>query len=260
MKTHILLFTLMFFSLPCFSQKPQKSETIVLNGKKIHYEVYGEGSPLFLLHGYTLSSQYWKPYIKGYEDDFSVYVVDLYGHGKSEIFDENWSIEEATKSFQDLIVYLELDNIYGIGYSYGGDILFQLALKDAINVRAFVSIGAVGSWIAGENPESVDYFSMKNIENLPWTKELQESDDHIKAMLNYYPNYEVYISESQLQTITSKILLVLGDDDDSFELKEVDRVQNNLPNSDLWILPDSPHGAHEKNWTEFVRVTKEFFN
>ena len=260
MRTINMLLALMFLSLTCVSQTPQKSETIELNGKKIYYEVYGEGSPLFLLHGYSSSSKYWKPYIKDYLDQFSVYLVDLYGHGKSDIFDKNWSVEESGRSFRDLIDYLELKNINGIGYSYGGDVLFQLATLNSNYIRSFVSIGAVGSWNVDDFPEWKNFFTMDNIENLPWMKEFQENDTQIEAMLNYFPNYKVHLTNEQLKGISSKILIVLGDDDDSIDLNEVKRVRSNLPNSDLWILPNSPHGAHESNWNEFVRVTKKLFD
>ena len=47
---------------------------------------YGEGEPLFFLHGYTQSSVAWKDFIDEYTKDYEVYLVDLRGHGKSAIF------------------------------------------------------------------------------------------------------------------------------------------------------------------------------
>lgn len=43
------------------SQTPKKSESVSINGKNLYYEIYGEGKPLLLLHGYTQSSKSWKP-------------------------------------------------------------------------------------------------------------------------------------------------------------------------------------------------------
>lgn len=57
------LITLILMSSIASSQTPKKSESVSINGKYIHYEIYGEGNPLFLLHGYTQSSQSWKPYV-----------------------------------------------------------------------------------------------------------------------------------------------------------------------------------------------------
>ena len=57
----------------------------------------------------------------------------------------------------------------------------------------------------------------------------------------------------------SNVLLILGDNDDSIPLSEVIRLRKNVQNSDLWILPNSPHSAYEENISEFIRVSKEFF-
>ena len=41
-----------------FSQTPKKTQMVTLNGTNIYYEVYGKGQPLFLLHGFTQSSNH----------------------------------------------------------------------------------------------------------------------------------------------------------------------------------------------------------
>ena len=78
-----------------FSQMPKKSESVLVNGKNIYYEIYGEGKPLFLLHGYTLSSKSWLPYVKNFEEEYEVYLIDLTGHGKSDTFIEDLSIKSV---------------------------------------------------------------------------------------------------------------------------------------------------------------------
>ena len=80
-----------------FSQIPKKSESVLINGKKIYYEIYGKGEPLFLLHGYTLSSKSWLPYVKDFEEEYALYLIDLTGHGKSEIFKEDLSIKSVAE-------------------------------------------------------------------------------------------------------------------------------------------------------------------
>ena len=51
------------------------------------------------------------------------------------------------------------------------------------------------------------------------------------------------------------------DDDQGMNLREVLRVRENLPTSDLWILPDVAHGAHEgENKEEFIEKAKRFLS
>ena len=80
-----------------FSQIPKKSESVLINGKNIYYEIYGKGKPLFLLHGYTLSSKSWMPYVNDFDKEYVVYLIDLTGHGKSEAFKENLSIKSVAE-------------------------------------------------------------------------------------------------------------------------------------------------------------------
>ena len=253
---------LLLFVLPIpegFSQVPKKAETVNVNGTDIYYEVYGEGSPLFLLHGYTLSSKYWLQYVSDYEEEFEVYLVDLTGHGKSSQFQEPLSIQSVAEDLNALINYLKLDQIQGIGFSYGGDVLFHLALINPKVLTSMVSIGALGSWDIREFPDWLDFFSYDNVDNLPWIRAYQTSEKQIQIILDQMKNYIVSISDEDLKSIKTKTLLIFGDDDDSIPLEEIKRVREFLPDSDLWIVPNSGHNAHEgQNKKDFVRISKEF--
>lgn len=243
-----------------FSQTPKRSETVTLNGTNIYYEVYGKGEPLFLLHGYTQSSKYWVPYVADYVDDFEVYLVDLKGHGKSSPFTETLSIKTAAMDIETLIKYLKFDSIKAIGYSYGGDVLFQLAILRPGLIKSMISIGACGTWNAKDYPDWIEFLSYKNITNLKWLHEQQTNEAQIKAILDQFPNYQISISEDELKTIQTETLIVLGDQDNSIPLECVSSVRRNLPTSYLWILPNSGHGAHEgKNGQQFAKTSKEFF-
>jgi len=262
-KIHIKKFALLYISLVIMdsgiSQEIVKSETVSLNGVKTYYEVYGKGEPLLLLHGWGQSSKYWLPYISDFHEDFEVYLVDLQGHGRSEILDPNWSINSVANNLNDLIEYLELDRIKSIGLSYGGDVLFQLAVINPIVIESMIIIGAIGTWDAKENPDYIEYFSYSNLDNLSDMKVFQTSGNQLRAILDHFENYTVELSDDQLKNIQSKTLIILGDDDDSIPIEEVSRARKNLPESDLWILPNSPHKAHEgKNKEEFIRVSKSF--
>ncbi|XOV94058.1 MAG: alpha/beta fold hydrolase [Bacteroidota bacterium] len=253
-----LALILLFVASWSYSQGPKKADNVIIDGKNVYYEVYGEGEPLFLLHGYTGSSKYWIPYVSYFQEEFEVYVVDLQGHGKSDVFDKDWSIRSVAENLNGLIEYLEIDEMKGIGFSYGGDILFQLATLNPTLVKSMVTIGALGSWDIKDFPDWEQRFQYSNLENLKWIKNYQIDDQHIKSMLDLFKNYQVYLTDDELKKIEADVLLVLGDDDDSIPLEEVDRVRKNLPSSDLWILPNSAHGAHKRNLEEFIRITKSF--
>ena len=254
----ISAFLLTFISM--YSQSRKQTEMATLNGVNIYYEMYGKGKPLFLLHGFTQSSKSWHPFIDDYANEFEVYLIDLKGHGQSGQFKEKLSIKAAAEDLDALIKHLKLQSIHAIGFSYGGDVLFQLSLLHPGVIESMISIGACGTWNAKDFPQWVDYLSSKNVENLPWMKEQQTSDEQIRSILDQTINYAVSVSDDEMKTINAKTLFVLGDHDDSVPLECIARARKNLPNSFLWILPNTGHSAHkDKNKTEFVNVSKEFF-
>jgi pimeloyl-ACP methyl ester carboxylesterase len=246
--------------MQALSQTPKRSETVSVDGVKIHYEVYGKGEPLFLLHGFTQSSKSWLPYIEDYQQSFEVYLVDLRGHGKSSWFTEPISVREVAKDVEALAKHLKLTDINAIGFSYGGEVLFQVALINASLVKSMVIVGSCGSWLAKDFPEFVEYLSYKNIDNLPWMREQQTSEDQIKSILAQMPNYNITVTDDELRSITTKTLLVLGDHDEATPLDCLANAKKQMPNSYLWVVPNTAHGAHMYgNKEEFVRVSKDFF-
>lgn len=241
------------------SQQLKKYETISLNGINTYYEVYGEGPALFLLHGFTQSSVSWKPFIPEYSRHFTIYLVDLLGHGRSDPFRETVSVKTAAKNLLDLIRYLKLDQIRAIGYSYGGEILFQLALLSPGLVSSMVIVGSCGTWKAREYPEFVEYLSYKNIEQLPWMREQQISEDRIKSILEQVPNYHIEISEKELLSVKTRTLLIVGDQDEATPLDCVVKAKMNMPGASLWVVPDTGHRVFQgENKPYFVEKTLAF--
>lgn len=243
------------------AQSPTKSETVTLNGVNIYYEVYGKGEPLFLLHGFTQSSKSWLQFVPHYVDDFEVYLIDLKGHGKSGMFTENLSIKSVASDVDALMRYLKFDSINAIGFSYGGDVLVQLALMNPALIKSMIIIGACGSWTSSEFPEWVEYLSYRNLENLSWMREQQTSDEQIKSILDQVVNYNIIVTKEDLKSIRAKTLIVVGDKEDSITSECILSAKDNIPNSFLWIVPNTSHSAHkDKNQNDFVRISKDFFN
>jgi len=255
----LILSILSLTTMTSFTQTPRKSETVNLNGSSLYYEVYGKGKPLLLLHAFTQSSISWLPFVQYYADDYEVYLVDLTGHGKSGKFTEDLSIKNVALELNVLLQHLKLTGINAIGYSYGGDVLMQLALLDPGRVKSMIIIGACGSWKAADFPKWVEYLSYNNIENLPWMHEQQTSEEQIRSILDQVVNYNITVTDTELKSIMAKTLIVVGDKEDSITFECILSAKNNIPNSFLWIVPNTDHRAHkDKNQDDFIRISKDF--
>ncbi len=243
------------------AQTPVKQETIELGKIQTYYEVYGNGPPLFLLHGFTQSSKFWLPVVDTFSHRYSVYVVDLLGHGKSSPFVEPLSIRTAAENLNNLIEYLDLNSIKAIGYSYGAEILCQLALINPSSLQGMIMVGSCGSWEASEFPEFVQYLSYDNIDQLTWMPEQQLNDDRIRNILAQFPNYSVSLEASDLERITCKTFLMVGDRDPAVPMECVARAHKYMPDSYLWVIPNLGHSLiYGQHHTTFVEKANEFFN
>ncbi|MFT7281509.1 MAG: pimeloyl-ACP methyl ester carboxylesterase, partial [Cyclobacteriaceae bacterium] len=182
-KNSILIFLIAVSTLS-FAQVPKKSASVEVNGKSIYYEIYGEGKPLFLLHGYTLSSSSWLPYVEDFHEAYEVYLIDLTGHGKSEAFKESLSIRSVAQDLNLLAQHLKLDSIKAIGFSFGGDVLYQLALINPALIKSMITIGAVGTWTVDDFPEYQTAFTFENRANFPWLLTNHGTDAKILALMD----------------------------------------------------------------------------
>ena len=243
------------------SPTPKKADSVSINGKKLYYEIYGEGEPLLLLHGYTQSSISWLPYVKEYEQDYEVYLIDLTGHGRSEPFKEDLSIRSVAEDLNALINYLELERIKAIGFSFGGDVLYQLALISPLLMECMITIGAVGTWSILDFPQYLEAFTFEKRDDFSWLKTSHDGEEQVRGIMDQFKNYIVKLSIEELQRIKPEVLIMIGDDDQGMDLREVIRVKENLPDSDLWILPNVAHGAHEgATKGEFIQKSRLFLS
>lgn len=239
---------------------PKKHERVNINGLEIYYEVYGKGQPLLLLHGFTQSSIAWQKYIKEYYNDFEVYLIDLRGHGKSSKFEKQFSVRAASEDILSLIKQLNIDKIKGIGLSFGGDVLLELSSMSPELVEAMVIIGANGNWDSQNFPSMLNTFNYNNIEKFQWIRDYHSGgEEQIKGILNQLANYKIKLTDEELKRIKAKTLLVLGDKAEQISLDSVVQLHQTLNDSQLWVVPNTGHYAHDgDNKTEFLRLSKAF--
>ncbi|KAL4366699.1 hypothetical protein GQ457_05G012810 [Hibiscus cannabinus] len=64
--------------------KPDGYNFWTWRGRKIHYVVQGEGTPIVLIHGFGASAFHWRYNIPELAKSYKVYAVDLLGFGWSE--------------------------------------------------------------------------------------------------------------------------------------------------------------------------------
>src|SRR5688500_15122298 len=119
--------------------KPTESGYADVNGLKMYYEVYGEGKPIVLLHGsYMNIPLNWSHIIPLLAKDRKVIVTEMQGHGRTKDITRELSYESMADDVSGLLKHLKTDSADILGYSMGGGIAFQVAVRHPEQVRRLV--------------------------------------------------------------------------------------------------------------------------
>ncbi|MBZ0275035.1 MAG: alpha/beta hydrolase [Anaerolineae bacterium] len=112
-----------------------------VNGLEMYYEVYGEGTPLILIHGGLGGIVEFKALIPQLAETRKVIAVELQGHGHTADIDRPLTYEAMADDIAALIAYLGYDEADVLGYSMGGGVALQTAIRhpDSVNRLVLVS-------------------------------------------------------------------------------------------------------------------------
>jgi pimeloyl-ACP methyl ester carboxylesterase len=110
-----------------------------VNGLKMYYEVYGNGKPIVLLHGSYMSIPLnWSHIIPLLAKDRKVIVMEMQGHGRTRDISRELSYEGMADDVSGLLKHLKIDSADILGYSMGGGVAFQVAVRHPEQVRRLV--------------------------------------------------------------------------------------------------------------------------
>jgi len=113
-----------------------------VNGINLYYESHGDGQPMILLHGGLGSSEMFGPVLSALAEHHRVIAVDLQGHGRTADIDRPIDIRLMADDIAALIDHLGLEKPDVVGYSLGGGVALQTAIRHPEKVGRLVSASA----------------------------------------------------------------------------------------------------------------------
>jgi pimeloyl-ACP methyl ester carboxylesterase len=113
-----------------------------VNGINLYFETHGAGGPLILLHGGLGSGEMFGPLLPMLAERHRVIAVDLQGHGRTADIDRPIDIRLMADDIAALIDHLGLDRPDVVGYSLGGGVALQTAVKYPAKVGRLVVASA----------------------------------------------------------------------------------------------------------------------
>ncbi|HEV7278153.1 MAG TPA: alpha/beta hydrolase [Devosiaceae bacterium] len=117
-----------------------RSGRATVNGLELYYEVHGEGEPLLLLHGGITVDQTLAQTLPALANARQVIVPHMQGHGFTPDIDRPLRFELMADDLAALMAEMGIGSADLVGYSMGGGIALQTAIRHPTLVDRLVVI------------------------------------------------------------------------------------------------------------------------
>ncbi|HEV8082096.1 MAG TPA: alpha/beta hydrolase [Chitinophagaceae bacterium] len=239
--------------------KPAESDYANVNGLKMYYEVYGNGKPIVLLHGSFMTIPLnWSHIIPMLAGNRKVIVAEMQGHGRTRDIAREFSYENMADDVSGLLKHLKIDSADILGYSMGGGIAFQVAVRHPEQVRRLVVLSGTyahdGWWPDAE--ASFATFTADMFKGTPIQKQydsLGNDPAHFPEFVKKVMSIDLkpYDWSKDVKNIKAPIFMAIGDADgvryehalELFRAKGGGKMGDlhGLPKSRLAIIPGTTH-------------------
>jgi pimeloyl-ACP methyl ester carboxylesterase len=261
-----LLILLLSISTAAFSQ-PKKinygrndsvGKFYDVRGIKMYTEAYGTGKPLLMIHGNGGSMGAFSNTIPYFARKYRVIAVDSRAHGRTIDDRDSLSFEMMADDFDALLTAMHIDSAYVLGWSDGGINALVLAMRHPGKVIKLASTGA--NLVPDSTGLIPSYWKSERKEFANWQKRMPLTDAKSRNtykvfMLDWMqPN----IPFSELKAIKCPSLII-GGDHDLIPVQHTVDIAQAIPQSYLWIVPNSGHGTLVERRDEFNKIVDDFF-
>ncbi|MBZ4191700.1 alpha/beta fold hydrolase [Niabella beijingensis] len=232
---------------------------VEVNGLKMYYEVYGQGKPLVMIHGSFMNIPLtWSQFIPLLAKNRKVIVAEMQGHGRTKDIPRELSYEGMADDVSGLLRHLKVDSADVLGYSMGGGVAFQMAVRHPEQVRRLIVLSGTyahdGWW-----PDVEASFATMNADIFKGSAIEKQYDsmgndparfpDYIKKVISI--DLKPYDWTNEVKNIKAPLFMVIGDADgvryehalELFKAKGGGKMGDihGLPKSRLAILPGTTH-------------------
>ena len=249
------------------------------NELKMYYEVHGRGEPVVLLHGafMTITSN-WEGWIGELSKTRKVIAVEMQGHGRTADIPRELSSENNADDVAALLKYLKLSRADLIGYSMGGGVAMQVAVRHPDQVRRVVVISSTfrRDGMVQEALDAMPKLTAEAFKGSPIEaeyKRLSPTPDQFSKFVKRMVAADSKgndLSADQLQSTTAPMFFIHGDADgirlqhvaEMFRLKggEIHGDLRPRSASRLAILPNTTHVTLMQRISIIVPMVNDFLD
>src|SRR5215469_11329947 len=195
---------------------------VPVNGLDMYYEIHGDGSPLALLHGAmgTIDSCF-ANLLPALAAARQVVAIELQGHGHTADADRPLSYRQMADDTAVLLDALGIGTADLVGYSLGGAVALELAMRHPALVRRVVFAGGTSYRRDGLYPEMLEEpeSAADDLTGSVWHKAYLRVAPHPGRWPDLVAkNFELDRtfagwSDEDIQALAAPVLLIIGDSD-----------------------------------------------
>lgn len=226
--------------------------------------------PLLLLHGAMGSATQFQPLMHALSDSFVFHAFNFPGHGGVPVGENKFSIEGFAHA---LLRYMDENNLHQadiFGYSMGGYVATWLAAHHPDRVGKLATLATKFHWDAATAAKEIGMLNPERIqEKLPafaqtlagrhapgdWKKLLGQTAELLQSLGN-----DRAMKPEDFQSITHKMLIMLGDRDRMVTREETMATYDLLRQGSLCILPDTAHPLEQADISLLAIMLRHHFN
>jgi len=251
----LLLLVIVSFKLSTAQQnnhmlKPNATGYAPVNGLKMYYEIYGNGSmPLVLIHGggSTIETSF-SNLLPLLHSNHKIIAVELQAHGRTSDRDAPESFQQDADDVAALLNYLKIEKANFLGFSNGGSTTLKIAINHSNIVNKIIVVAAVYRR-DGLIPGFFEGMNQANLGNMPEPLKVgyaKVAPDKDKLQVMFEKDKQRMINfkdwpDSDIQSIKVPALVVVGDHD-VITVEHTLKIAQLISNAQLAVLPGI-HGA-----------------
>ena len=233
--------------------EPGRTGYVDVNGLHMYFELYGEGSPLVLLHGGMLTIELnFARLIPDLARKHLLIGVEMQGHGRTADIDREITPAALASDVVGLLDHLGIDRAHVFGHSMGGAVTLELGVNHPDRVRSLVTASA-SVRPDGLHEDLTDPARQATSARMPTQQDFRDFQEAYRRLSPHPGHFDDFLamlsqsdadtrgwSDEELATITAPTLIVLGDRDFT-TVEHGALMQQVIPGSQLAVLPGTTH-------------------
>jgi len=207
---YILLIFILFVLSGNSDAETRTGKITLRDNTKISYETRGgpESPHVLFIHGWSCSSLYWQKQLEALSSRYYTVAIDLRGHGGSDKPSFGYTFRYMAKDVHEIIEKLNLKDLFMVGWSMGGSIVFEYFKEfkgEHLKGICIVDIGPY-SWKTKDYPIGyMDYekrLELTREYTMAYQEPGKEGDSFVEKMFIQKPDFHML---NQLEAESSKV-------------------------------------------------------